>query len=212
METKIFPASVNGFDLSFHDLSTSVTVAIVADELRRDAYGLEKIAINPEDVVIDVGANIGIFSIYVRKKFGCRVICFEPVPLNFENLKKNILLNGLELEDFELHDCAITSTEGGQIQISTPSHNSGGSSAFVNGSASSICRTERLGKYITKDCLYIKIDTEGGEYEIIPDILKDIKDVAFIGVEYHKLNSSQDPDALHSLLKKKFKGRIFFMQ
>jgi FkbM family methyltransferase len=52
-----------------------------------------------ESYFIDVGANVGFFSIAVGlrcKQKRCRVLAFEPAPGNFARLKKNIALNGLE--------------------------------------------------------------------------------------------------------------------
>ncbi|MBM3228373.1 FkbM family methyltransferase, partial [Candidatus Pacearchaeota archaeon] len=49
-------------------------------------------------VFIDVGANIGKYSIMVGKRLGdkVKVIAFEPMPYTFEILKKNIELNKLK--------------------------------------------------------------------------------------------------------------------
>jgi hypothetical protein len=122
METRIVEGVVYNIPLAFKDLKASGTADCVFTELIRNDYGLEEIKLSPNDTVIDIGANIGMFSIYVKKKFGCRVIAFEPVPINFEHFKENILLNGLELSDFELHNTAITDVEGGVIYIGTPEY------------------------------------------------------------------------------------------
>lgn len=212
METKVFAGKVNGIDLKFIDLVSSGTPACVFTELQRDDYGLENINLNPDDIVIDIGANIGMFSIYVKKKFGCKVISFEPVPLNFENLKKNIELNGLKLEDFELHNTAITSKENDIIEIGTPEYNTGGSSIFHKCDIISKCKTETLDKYITDKCKYLKIDTEGCEYEIIPSIIDKLNNFSYIGIEYHQFRSNQNPLELHQLIKSNFQGIIFTEQ
>lgn len=47
------------------------------------------------DVFYDIGANIGVFSLYAAKKRGASVIAFEPFAGNYETLNKNIYLNGL---------------------------------------------------------------------------------------------------------------------
>jgi FkbM family methyltransferase len=208
METKIFSGEINDISLNFIDLINSGTPSCVFTELQRDDYGLEQIVLSPEDVIIDIGANIGMFSIYAKKKFGCKIIAFEPVPINFKNFKKNIELNNLSIEDFELHNVAITSQEGNIIQIGTPPYNSGGSSVFHKCDIISDCKTERLHKYVTKNCKYLKIDTEGSEFEIIPDILDILNYFNYIGIEYHYVNNN-NPLELHSLIKKNFNGTIF---
>lgn len=201
--------TIGGIELKFEDVAESNTVPFVFGEFESDYYGLEQIQLSPDDTVIDIGANVGIFSIYVKKKFGCKVIAFEPVLMNFEQFKKNIVLNGLSLDDIELHNVAITDVEGGEIKIGTPLYNTGGSSMFHHNDAMAVCKTETIGKYITDKCKYLKIDCEGGEYAIVPTILDKISNVSYIGIEYHKFNNEQDPTTLDALLRSTFKGIIF---
>ena len=48
----------------------------------------------PEGVVLwDIGANIGLYSIYAAKQRKCRVWAFEPSVFNLECLAKNVFLN-----------------------------------------------------------------------------------------------------------------------
>ena len=49
----------------------------------------------PEDLFIDVGANIGAYSILACKARGAKGHCYEPVPSTFETLKRNLNVNGL---------------------------------------------------------------------------------------------------------------------
>jgi FkbM family methyltransferase len=51
------------------------------------------------EVFFDVGANIGLYSIYAAKK-SCRVYSFEPSSNNFSSLVKNIKLNNLNISTF----------------------------------------------------------------------------------------------------------------
>lgn len=53
--------------------------------------------IKPGDIVIDVGANIGYYTLIFAKLVGKtgKVIAFEPEPKNFQLLKKNIAINEL---------------------------------------------------------------------------------------------------------------------
>jgi len=49
------------------------------------------------DVIYDIGANIGQYSLYAAKKLkgNCRIFAFEPEALNYSKLNKNIVLNAL---------------------------------------------------------------------------------------------------------------------
>lgn len=53
-------------------------------------------AIPTNDVVWDVGANIGLYAIYAAKTRNARVFAFEPSVFNLELLARNIVLNGLQ--------------------------------------------------------------------------------------------------------------------
>ena len=51
------------------------------------------------DVIVDAGANIGLFSIWAsRQSRRCRVIALEPFPENFAYLEANLRAAGLGLE------------------------------------------------------------------------------------------------------------------
>ena len=55
------------------------------------AFGEYKINLDNPKVVIDAGANIGMFSIYMKSRYpDCTLICIEPDSENYEVLKKNL--------------------------------------------------------------------------------------------------------------------------
>jgi FkbM family methyltransferase len=58
-------------------------------------YLQEGISILPGDIVLDVGANIGVFTLCAAQQ-GARVYAFEPVPSTFEVLQHNIHLHGFD--------------------------------------------------------------------------------------------------------------------
>jgi FkbM family methyltransferase len=49
-----------------------------------------------KSVVWDVGANIGLYSMYAAKKRNCLVWSYEPSVFNLELLARNIFINGLQ--------------------------------------------------------------------------------------------------------------------
>ena len=55
------------------------------------------------DCVFDVGANIGMATIFFTKeRRGIRIFAFEPSPLAYECLKANIELHGAEVRAFRV--------------------------------------------------------------------------------------------------------------
>jgi FkbM family methyltransferase len=47
-------------------------------------------------VLWDIGANVGVFSLYAARRARCRVVSFEPSAANFFVLVRNVQVNGLE--------------------------------------------------------------------------------------------------------------------
>ena len=52
-------------------------------------------SIEPGEVLVDVGANVGIYSIYAGLIRGAEVHAFEPEALNYAELNKNIYINSM---------------------------------------------------------------------------------------------------------------------
>jgi hypothetical protein len=47
----------------------------------QQVYGSHGISVPPGGVILDIGANIGIFALYGMMKFpGAKIYCFEPAP------------------------------------------------------------------------------------------------------------------------------------
>ena len=64
------------------------------------------------DIFLDVGANVGLFSLYASKAVGKsgKVIAFEPTPKIYERLEENIELN--HLKNIETYPIAISNEIG----------------------------------------------------------------------------------------------------
>jgi FkbM family methyltransferase len=50
----------------------------------------------PDDVLLDVGANVGIYSVAAAGLRGCRVVGLEPFPVNLAAARANVAANRLE--------------------------------------------------------------------------------------------------------------------
>jgi FkbM family methyltransferase len=64
-----------------------------------------------EDLFVDVGGNVGMYSVWVAGVTGARAMTFEPVPSTYEKLLRNIRLNGLEGR-IEAHRAAVGQETG----------------------------------------------------------------------------------------------------
>src|SRR5579872_530060 len=50
----------------------------------------------PDDLFLDIGANIGLYSLYAAFSRGVQVIAFEPESLNYSLLNTNLFLNQID--------------------------------------------------------------------------------------------------------------------
>ena len=62
-----------------------------------ETIGFVMAALRPGDVFLDVGANVGYFTLAASRRVGSagRVIAFEPVPRNLDYLDRHVALNSL---------------------------------------------------------------------------------------------------------------------
>lgn len=77
-----------------------------------EPYVCQKLKPLKGDVVFDVGAHIGYYTIYAAKAVGPKglVVSVEPDPRNFKLLKKNVQHHNLR--NVKLMNCALSSFEG----------------------------------------------------------------------------------------------------
>lgn len=130
-------------------------------------------------VVVDVGANIGIYTLISGNQVGDlgRVYSFEPTPRTFEILKNNIQVNGLlETNRIILNQIAVSDKKG-IAKFSVYSNNSGHNTLFPKDEDDYLIdvNTDTLDNILRdeKRIDVVKIDAEGAE----PYILRGMKDI-----------------------------------
>ncbi len=103
---------------AFHELPDGTVVAhrghgeteFLWEEIFADrSYLRHGIELRGGDCVFDVGANIGLFSLFAGREAAVRIHAFEPIPPVFETLRINADLHGL---DVRLHDCGLSDRPG----------------------------------------------------------------------------------------------------
>ena len=145
----------------------------------------------PGDTVLDVGANIGLFSLYVSSVSpGIRVFAFEPHPETFNSLRRNLAENQLE-GTVTAHQVAVSRGRG-EVQFSgVRGLHSGHESATAAGLGEAVeCvgLSEALDLAQGRPIDLLKVDTEGAEAEIITYAPVAVwSRIARVVVEYHDL-------------------------
>ncbi|HEX5975762.1 MAG TPA: FkbM family methyltransferase [Nitrososphaeraceae archaeon] len=154
---------------------------------------------NEGDIVIDIGAHIGLYTIIGAKRVGAqgKVVAIEADPENFEMLNRNIKLN--QLTNVIPLNYAVFSKET-KIKLYLPSGESGFTKyntimpnwintqeKFVEVNANTLDYLLQLNKIRQEKVNWIKIDVEGAEFEVLKgatNVLSKSKDVAIL-MELH---------------------------
>lgn len=107
---------------SAHELNRALTFYEKEPEMIEWIDGLLKYKIKNDFIFWDIGANIGIYSLYVAKKYNeAKVFSFEPESNNFSALCNNIHLNNFNnVNPFMIGLSNITGYENLQISVMSP--------------------------------------------------------------------------------------------
>src|SRR5688572_13621160 len=104
--------TLEGFKLNVHQHDTVISESIRQRKIWAEAETrLFRELIRPGMVVVDVGANIGYFSLLASTLVGPtgRVYAFEPDPVNCALLRKNVRLN--RVTNIEVIESALSDNE-----------------------------------------------------------------------------------------------------
>lgn len=131
-------------------------------------------------VLLDVGANIGLYSLYAATARRCRVYAFEPESQNYGLLNRNIQANGLDAL-ITAFPCALSDRVGldrlylSGFEIGASCHSFGAevdfklearAAPYVQG-----CASWTLDAAVADGTLpvprYIKIDVDGFEHKVV---------------------------------------------
>lgn len=142
-------------------------------EYEESAIEVLESLIEPNDTCVDVGANIGIFSVFMaRRAHRGKVYVIEPIGLNRRLISLNLGLNGLE--NVEIID-GVLNDHLGEVDF-TVYENSAFSSLFDTWSGALKIREKTRVPSRTLDSLFaekeervdvIKIDVEGAEQLVL---------------------------------------------
>jgi len=143
---------------------------------------------------IDCGANIGMSLLYIKIRAPqARVLCFEPNPAARAVLEKNIAANGWE-RDVQVLPYALGKKKGTvdffvDEEVAT---SSGGSTLRHRKNKGRHLdtypvETDTLSRHIDGDIDFLKIDIEGGEFDVLEEMAaqQTLRQVAAVQLEYH---------------------------
>jgi FkbM family methyltransferase len=163
-------------------------------------HGLEEL-VQPGWTVIDVGANIGYFTLLMANRVGPqgKVIAFEPLIENFSILRENIKLNGhlnVVVENLAL----MNSTGRIELRSATPGAITWVASVRVDQNSaveSESVEAISLDEYVRKKGIakvdFLKIDVEGAEESVLDGATSVLnRDKPVLLIELHELDRFKD--------------------
>ena len=164
------------------------------------------------DIVVDIGANIGTFSVYAAKMCGAaRVLAFEPFPDNYRMLAKNAQDNNLHNVTCVNH--GVAGSRGRRVLALHPLDN--GSHSLVLGSFERTIEIEcsTLDDIFEQFSLvkidYLKLDCEGAEYEILERSPARLMQIRRISMETHTIPGRKAEDLRDLLSRYGFEVKLF---
>ncbi|MDD5529745.1 MAG: FkbM family methyltransferase [bacterium] len=166
-------------------------------------------SIGNNDIIVDIGAHIGVFTLFAARKTKNMVYAFEPFNENFEFLNNNIHTN--KLHNVVTYNKAITDKTGTEklfLSESSEGHfifnNYENKKLYKNVSSISL-------QYIIDNIIdkrfkqidFLKLDCEGAEGLILSSTPEDyLLRIKKIVMEFHDTRSSLKHDEILDLLKK----------
>jgi len=189
-----FAMETDGVSLDIEDDPNGGVAKIVYREIG-SSYGVNGIPFDEGNVVLDLGAHVGVVSIYVAKHHpGVKVYAFEPVAENFKRLRRNVKANGVE-EAVVGVNLAVTGDGRDVVLSGYLAENSGGATIYgpPEDEASdaervrvhSLTLRDIFDQYVPGRCKLLKIDVEGAEYEILEAAPELLDRVDYLAIEAH---------------------------
>lgn len=198
---KMYLDPKDSLDLSLHGSYETLETEFVKSEVTKG------------DVVIDIGANIGYYSLILAKIVGDKgkVFAFEPAPDNFSLLKKNIEIN--DYKNVVLENLAI-SDKNGNIELYLSQESMGWHRIYPSkycGENHVKVKMVTLDDYFKEISLkdkisFVKMDVEGAELGVLrgmTSILKNNKRLTLLleFVPHYIREFGSNPKELLDILK-----------
>jgi len=174
----------------------------------KNAYESNLVKLDKNDIVVDLGANIGMFSLFASSKVK-KIFSVEPLPETYNNLIQNLR----HLKNIKTFNNAIYS-KGGKIEFNK-NEVSGASSIFNKQQNFEKVNVDAItfSDFITQNNIekinYLKVDIEGAEFDLFENIDNNFleNNIDKIFMEVHLMDNFKLDDILNKI-GKYFKYKI----
>ncbi len=181
----------------------------------REYRAVEEAIKNARQCVLDVGAHRGFFTLYARAlNPTVPIVAVEPEPHNIHAFEQHMRLNNIAL--VSLVPAAVAGTSGSRaLLVAEDSHNhelarvsgvAGGSTMRV--AAKSLA--DIIAEHHIESIDVLKMDIEGGEYEIIDTVDEDVwSKIRLVVMEYHTISGRKVSELERGLRERGFGVQTF---
>jgi FkbM family methyltransferase len=164
----------------------------------------------PCKTVVDVGANVGVFTIWAARRLGARrILAIEPAPDTARQLRENLRRNGVRAEVLQ---AAVGGASGERILYRRGAP--GRDTLFSTDNYASrfealapvrvLTLDEVVSSLQVKSCDLLKLDCEGAEYEILEASSEaTLAKVRHLVAEYHVGLNELGPEQLRRILERR---------
>jgi FkbM family methyltransferase len=155
--------------------------------LKEDPYDMKRVTypLNSDSLVVDIGGLTGDWAARIYCLYSCNIDIYEPHPVLSEQARLNFATNPkVNVYGYGLSDQWGMMTLYGDQHASSLYPNESGDKHQVSIEKAS---TEFNKKYGDKQIALLKLNVEGAEYGIMPDLLNnyDIKNITDIQIQFH---------------------------
>lgn len=148
--------------------------------------------LNENESIIDVGANKGEYAKLLRNYFPAnRIICFEPNPSAFEELRTNAQIEAVCKACGNINEQRILYFESGRnadTQASFSGKENIAKEKLDQVNVSCVRLEDEINQLKTEPIGFLKIDAEGHDFEVIQGLGQKIGDVKFIQFEFNEFH------------------------
>lgn len=168
----------------------------VAHQIADGEYMFPGLTPRNGDRVVDVGANVGLYSLWAASK-GATVTAYEPGPDAFAHLARNVLGKSIKAVNAAV---VGAEPEGGTIRLyldgerstrnTITAHNVGNGAALAD---YVVTPALTLAAVLRGGCDLLKIDCEGAEFDIVENTASDVLATARrVVLEFHSQFGSEE--------------------
>jgi FkbM family methyltransferase len=181
-------------------VQSAIEVGIIYDVFGRNVY---RLITDKPVTIIDVGANIGIASVYFASELKARVYGFELVPAVAARAQEHIAICGLT-DQVTVIACGLGKATM-EIEVPFSEELTGNTSLHWEVESRPTtknvqCKVQSVGEALNpilseaKTSIFMKLDCEGAEYEILEAMADEnlLSKISGFMIEYHELSPQRN--------------------